>query len=234
MIYEPRTKAPNKDDPNWYSDRNVFHCKDKTGERPYKMPNCTTYVQGDWLSRYDIDTLCRGNAGGWIDEAKKKGKYKISQTPKLGAIAVWKIPGTKNSGHVAIVEKIENNADIVTSNSAYKGTPWWLETFKAESNYAWTSSKTGKRYELQGFILPPCECREPEKDMTVVGMPILRLKAGKKGKGIIGMKEKWVFHYLGIYDIIDSEKWLYGYYNCYNSNGKPIRFGGWTEAKNLR
>ena len=206
MIFEPRTKAPAKDDPNWYSDKNVFT---KCG---YGMPNCTTYVQGDWLSRYNADTYCRHNAGGWIEEAKEKGKYKISQTPKLGAIAVWKIPGTENNGHVAIVEKIENNADIDTSNSAYKGTEWWRETFRAGFNYNWTSKKTGKKYIFQGFILPPVEQKEQSATLYATAKLQFRSEA-RYGKKLGYIEKGGEFYYDGHYYVVAGTKWLRGIYN---------------------
>ena len=228
-VYVPQLTMPKKGNSFYDSDKNVFTASG------YPRPNCTTQVEGEWMERYGVPTGCLSNAGGWIRDVKKyKLKWRVSKTPTLGAIAVWKIQGTAENGHVATVEQILENGDIVTSNSGWKSTMWWLETYQAAKGYNYTSKKTGKYYELQGFILPPVTWREQERDFQVVGIPILRLGAGKKHKGIVGMKAGWMFHYTGQYQVVENDKWLYGFYECKNINGQPIRFGGWTEAKNLR
>ena len=51
---------------------------------------------------------------------------------------------------MAIVEEVKRNGDIVTSNSAYGGTRFYMQTVTKASGYS-----IGGAYTFQGFILPP-------------------------------------------------------------------------------
>lgn len=115
------------------------------------IPNCVGYA---WGRFYEITgkrpRLSRGNAEMWWGN---NDGYKRSQTPALGAVICWakgKVGvSSDGAGHVAIVEQIKPNGDIVTSNSGYKSTRFWTQTFTKASNYAM------RGYIFQGFILPP-------------------------------------------------------------------------------
>ena len=87
-----------------------------------------------------------GNAGTWLDD---NTKYDEGQTPKLGAIIVWKY-ADGGAGHVAVVEKINSDGTIVTSNSAYSGTFFYTQTLSPTNNYAWNDNAV-----FQGFIYFP-------------------------------------------------------------------------------
>lgn len=52
-------------------------------------------------------------------------------------------------GHVAIVEEIKENGDIVTSNSAWQSTFFWLMDLQKSNNYNFSG------YTFQGFIYNP-------------------------------------------------------------------------------
>ena len=99
--FSPRLSAPSSSNKYYYSNLNVFY---KYG---YGMPNCTAYAFG---RIYELNgsrpNLCTGNAEMWYDYNKSHNYYPYGSTPKLGAVAVWVHPG---GGHVAVVEKIENN-----------------------------------------------------------------------------------------------------------------------------
>lgn len=135
MAYEfiKRLIAPDKKDKHYYSTENIFFMVG------YGMPNCTAYAWGRLyeLTGKKYNTLCR-HAGSWYTDAEKSG-MKVGFLPKLGAVACW-------NGHVAIVEEIKENGDIVCSNSAWKSTEFYITEHTKASNYA----KTG--YEFQGFI----------------------------------------------------------------------------------
>lgn len=148
-----RTNAPSKNDENYYSKKNLMV---KSG---YSMPNCTTYVHGRCLENgWDVSKLPTCNAGYWYDKCLKLKLYNVGQIPKEGAIAVFrklkadgKTYEDKNAGHVAFVEEVKANGDIVTSNSAYKSTVFYLKTFTKSTNYKWKNSK-GRYYVFVGFI----------------------------------------------------------------------------------
>ena len=116
--FVPRLTAPSTSNRYYYSTDNPFY-------PAYGMPNCTAYAFG---RIYELNgsrpNLCTGNAEMWYDYNKSHNYYPYGSTPKLGAVAVWVHPG---GGHVAVVEKIENNT-VTYSNSAYNGTNFYLNT----------------------------------------------------------------------------------------------------------
>lgn len=151
--FTPRLKAPDKTDRNYYSKDNIFYASG------YGMPNCTAYACGrlmEILGKKVKDLL--GNAEDWFAAAKKAG-YKTGNTPKLGAIVCFKAGKVKDNsdgaGHVAVVEEIKPNGDIVTSNSAWKGTEFYLKTLTKASGYQYAESR-----QFQGFIYPGIEFDE--------------------------------------------------------------------------
>lgn len=129
--------------PYWYS-RNPFYLAG------YGLPNCTCYAWGrfweisdpneEYINRPNLST---GDAGQWF--AYTQDGYERGQTPKLGAVACFS-DNRGGAGHVAIVEEIANNGDIVTSNSAYGGQYFYLSNLSASNGYNTTN------YTFQGFI----------------------------------------------------------------------------------
>lgn len=95
------------------------------------------------------------NAEDFIDAAKAQG-LKISQTPSLGAVIVWAKGQTHNNadgaGHVAIVEQINLDGTIITSESGYgSSNPFWT-TKRSNANGNWGN---GSAYRFIGFIINP-------------------------------------------------------------------------------
>lgn len=138
--YTPRLSAPSSSNQYYYSNKNIFY---KFG---YGMPNCTAYAYG---RAYEIlgkqPNLCIYGAEEWFDYNKEGKYYKYGSTPKLGAIACWYYDG--GSGHVAVVEKIENGT-ITFSNSAYGGKTFYTTTAKTSDPNAGGSSW----WNFQGYI----------------------------------------------------------------------------------
>lgn len=113
-------------------------------------------VHGRWLESqkqtdYDkYDHLCLGNAKSYYG---KNDGYERGKTPKLGSIICF---DKKNGyGHVAFVEEIKKNGDILTSNSGYSGTRFFTKTLKKSNNYKYSNA-----YIFQGFIYPPVNFTE--------------------------------------------------------------------------
>lgn len=85
-----------------------------------------------------------------------KGNLEVGQTPKLGACMVWQKGATKNgsdgAGHVAIVEKVVSDTEVITSESGWKASrPFWNQTRKKGSGNWGQNSK----YKFLGFIYNP-------------------------------------------------------------------------------
>lgn len=235
MAFQKRTTAPEADNKNYFSKENPYV---RDG---WPMPNCTPYGMGRFHEVHGIWLPCRDNAEDWVNEAEKAG-FTISQTPELGAIAVWKVGkignGKDGAGHVSFVEEIRANADFEGSNSGwfetkfaditqdpkYKKLFFYMQTFKASKGYAWTGS-SGKRYELVGFILPKKKDFEPRSILCVTGSLHFRTGAGKKNASICIMRKNDKFFYDGKYEVIDGTKWLHGNY-------KGLQ--GWASSKYMR
>lgn len=136
---------------HWYSNGNPYYA---TG---YGMPNCTAYAWGRAWELLDPNGTGANkpdpyelpgywDAGVWWTRVDRS-VYETGQTPKLGAIICFNRPGY--AGHVAVVEQINSDGSIITSNSAYGGTFFYTQTLRPENNYQWGS------YLFQGFIYIP-------------------------------------------------------------------------------
>ena len=114
--------------------------------------NCTWYAFGRFaeiLGKYPGGLCSLGNAVTWYWSTS----YKKGQTPKLGAVAVWGYGGSKhgNPGHVAIVEEIKSNGDIIVSQSGYSTGGWWESKHTKKSHYKMNYNNA----VFVGFIYQP-------------------------------------------------------------------------------
>ena len=142
--YTPRTTAPSTSNRFYYSD-NVFY------QSGFGIPNCTCYA---WGRFYELSgerpKLSTSNAENWYNHSDG---YKRGKTPKLGAVIVWAKGSVGNesdgAGHVAIVEQINSDGSIVTSNSAWGGSEFYMQNIG--SNYALSG------YTFLGFIYNPID-----------------------------------------------------------------------------
>ena len=165
MKFTPRLTAPAKDDKRFinyeYGGWSIAIPIDKATGRT--VPNCVGYAHGrmlEILGKTSVDwKLPACNAEDWFETAQKNG-FKTGQTPKLGAVVVWRAGQTHNNadgaGHVAVVEEIMSNGDIVVSQSAYGGTEFYLSTITKASGYMYNSNRP-----LLGFIYCGIEFEQP-------------------------------------------------------------------------
>lgn len=108
-----RLQYPRYEDDFYFSDTNGFYGVHDCGP-PSIYHNCTWYAYGRFceIAKKKVSGLPTGDARTWYGSWKgKKGS-----TPQLGSVAVFS-GGTY--GHVGVVEKLFDNGDILTSNSAY-------------------------------------------------------------------------------------------------------------------
>lgn len=184
MIFEKRTTSP--------SVTNKYYIK--AGKGGYNrameinktthscLPNCCGEVHGRWLESQKqtdytkYDKLCIGNAHSYY--GKKDDGYKRGQTPKLGSVVCYSKDG--GSGHVAFVEEIYSNGDILTSNSGYNGSRFFTKKLKKSNNYSF-----GSKYHLQGFIYNPVEFTL-KYDLTRI------LKKGCKGSDVKELQKELI------------------------------------------
>ena len=127
------------------------------------LPNCVGYAWGRYCEEQNIHNcnLSRGNAENWYGHTSDG--YDRGSTPKLGAVICWH--STRSGGHVAIVEKINGDGSILTSNSAYSGSRFYMRTLYPP-NY-----NMGSAYTFQGFIYPDTDFIDPDTPIPVVIVP---------------------------------------------------------------
>lgn len=165
MKYTPRLTAPSKSDKNFihYSKGGYNTCIMIDKSTGSVLPNCVGYAQGrllEILGKKAVNwKLPACNAEDWFETAQKNG-FKTGMTPKLGAVAVFRAGVTHNgsdgAGHVAVVEEIKANGDIVVSQSAYGGTEFYLSTITKASGYMYNSNRP-----FLGFIYCGIEFEQP-------------------------------------------------------------------------
>ena len=112
--------------------------------------NCTYYAYSRFseLLGEEATGIADGDACTWYDGTTA---YKKGLTPELGAIAVWRYGNSNSNGHVAVVEEIKPNGDIVVSEGGWSNGKWYgNNTYKKSNNYA-TGYNNG---HLVGFIYP--------------------------------------------------------------------------------
>ena len=146
MPFTPRLNSTGMNgNPWWYSNSNIFYAAG------YGLPNCTCYAYGRYAeARNDWAPLPSGNGGDWYDAATN---FQRGPVPQLGAVICYTSPSQQWDGHVAIVEVINADGTIVTSNSAYGGSYFWTATVDPNDGYleAWMKPPT-RDYVCQGFI----------------------------------------------------------------------------------
>ena len=119
------------------------------------LANCVGYASGRFNEIINIarDTAkctyktLNCNAVGFVERAQAAG-LKTGSTPRRGAIMCW---GNGGAGHVAIVERVNNDNSVYTSESGYGSTAFWNQT-RTNSNGRWGCSGS---YYFRAFIYLP-------------------------------------------------------------------------------
>lgn len=107
---------------------------------------CTGYAWGRFMEILGSSPkLSTANAGMWYSYTSDG--YERGSTPKLGAVLCMGKPGA--AGHVAIVEKINSDGSIVTSESGYSSSKRFWTSTRRPPNYC------NSPYYFQGFIYNP-------------------------------------------------------------------------------
>lgn len=178
--YTPRLSSPSSSNKNFihYSNGGYNRCIEI--ENGSCLPNCVGYSWGRWRELLgENPKLSRSNAENWWGYTSDG--YKRGQTPKLGAVICWRKgkvgDESDGAGHVAVVEQIKSNGDIVTSESVYGGERFRTKSYTKASDYY-----LAKGYVFQGFIYIPIEF-ETEKtyskgDYRVTDASLLNVRTG--------------------------------------------------------
>lgn len=119
------------------------------------LANCVGYAVGRFneIGAYGCcKWLASVNAENMIEIARNQG-LEISPVPVLGGCMVWQkgktLSGSDGAGHVAIVESINDDGSIITSESGYDFLPFYTSKRYAP-NYESNTS-----YKFRGCIVNP-------------------------------------------------------------------------------
>lgn len=149
------------------------------------------------------------------------GSLKTGMTAKVGACMVWQGGNTLScsdgAGHVAIVEKVISDTEVITSESAWGGSAFFTQTRK-KGNGNW--DEPNKKF--LGFIYNPAELIiEGDKMYTVYqdikGYNSAADAAARKNPTTVNKKgEYYMYH-----------KYPNGYNGMYNITKNPNSAGSW-------
>lgn len=123
------------------------------------LHNCVGYAAGRFheiANRPQFDLVDTVNAENMFNNAKAHG-LKTGSDPQLGALIVWQkgatLSGSDGAGHVAVVEQINPDGSIITSESGYGAkNPFWTTARIKGADGNWGG---GAGYTLLGFVYQP-------------------------------------------------------------------------------
>lgn len=115
------------------------------------LANCTGYAWGRFSEIMGEQcTLCCGHAGTWFSYTADG--YERGHVPCEGAVLCLGQEGSY--GHVMIVEQVNPDGSIITSESGYEASrAWWTSTRKPPTYL--TNKESKSKYFFQGFIYNP-------------------------------------------------------------------------------
>lgn len=155
------------------------------------LPNCVGYAMGRFNEIGDYKTFkykFDGDAESWFNYAKTIG-LETGQEPKLGGIMCWSVGIIGNhadgAGHVVVVEQINNDGSIITSDSGWNtAKPFWTtKRVKGNGNWGQTAS-----YRYLGCIYNPA-----------VPKSYVILKRGDRGAAVKDLQQR--LNTFGWYDL---------------------------------
>lgn len=154
------------------------------------MPNCVGYASGRFNeigNAAGFPYLGNTNAENFVKLAKLQG-LSVSERPTIGGCVVWargEIGNPKDgAGHVAIIEQINPDGSILTSESEFSGQAYRVRV-RSGANYSQSAA-----YKYIGCVQNPFALPEEKT-------PIVTLKRGSKGAGV-----KWLQKMLVAYGFI--------------------------------
>ena len=175
-MYTPRLTIPNKGNPYYNTKSNGGYSNAIKGKPTESgldvLRNCVGYAYGRFneIGNYGyMKYLAPVNAEQFIIAIDKYHQdLAVGMTPKLGSCMVWAqgSTGTGNdgAGHVAIVEQINADGSIVTSESGWNAKKaFWTQT-RNNKDGRWGQ---GSKYTFLGFIYNPAVADEPTPEPTL-------------------------------------------------------------------
>ena len=197
--FKPRLTKPEKGNKYYNTISNGGYSTAIVGKPTDKdcnvLSNCVGYAFGRFneiIGKNTCNYLKPVNAEDFVDVALSQG-LTVSKEPSLGAVICWAKGKTHNSadgaGHVAVVEQINADGSIVTSESGYNcSNPFWTQK-RTKGNGNWGQSTA---YTFLGFIENPAVKKQPEpENKAPYPVPTRSLREGDTGEDVL-----WLQYYL--------------------------------------
>lgn len=236
MAFSPRLTKPEAGNPYYNTTSNGGYSRCIVGKPTDPGCNVLANCCGYALGRFNEIVEQVNGRKGWKyhisgnaeDFWKNRGNLFGGSTPAVGAIIVWKKGLEGNSadgaGHVAIVEKVNGDGSIVTSESGYNSAAFWTKTrYKGNGNWG------ANGYDFMGFIYNPA-MTTPTSQNPPSSAPVYNstpeVKTAKEWDGklpqlAVGSKSTAVKTLQILLNAKDAK------YNCGNPDGQ---FGGLTRS----
>lgn len=151
MAYVPRTSTTSptamQNNPWWYSTGNIYYPNNP-------LPNCTCYTYGrigEINGEFNTD-LPLANGGDWYDRVASAGIIPVGFLPAVGGIVTYKDPQGQYFGHCCVVEEIDSQGRIRTSNSGYPDVYFWYSNWLSPEDGYLESWMMDRGYVYQGCI----------------------------------------------------------------------------------
>lgn len=143
------------------------------------LHNCVGYAVGRFheiAQRPQFDLINAVNAENLFANAKQHG-LKTGSTPQLGALIVWQkgatLSGSDGAGHVAVVEQINSDGSIITSESGYGAENAFWTTHREKGGGNWGESSA---YRILGFVYQPNMVRALRKGDTGADVELMQAR----------------------------------------------------------
>lgn len=222
--FVPRLTKPEKNNKYYIRKQNGGYSDAIQGSPTDKdcnvLSNCVGYAYGRFNEIGGFGSckyLKPVNAENFI---QYKGNLESGMTAKVGACMVWQggntLSASDGAGHVAIVEKVISDTEVITSESIWGGSAFFTQTRK-KGNGNW-----GYNGKFLGFIYNPAELIiEGDKMYTVYqdinGYNSAADAAARKNPTTVNKKgEYYMYH-----------KYPNGYNGMYNITKNPNSAGSW-------
>ena len=177
--YKPRLTAADmpENDNKYYIKKSDGGCSPCIGGHPQHkhltaLSNCVGWAIGRAMEILQVQESPFPSCNA--EDFYNSTTLEKGQTPKNGAIMCWRQGqlwnGGDGAGHVAVVEKVISDTEIITSESAYGGAAFYTKRrLKGDGNWGMDA-----RFRLMGFIYLPEECAPEDNSVkTTSNSPLV-------------------------------------------------------------
>lgn len=194
-IFEPCFSLPEKGNPYYNTRDNGGYSYAIKGSPCCNgldvLSNCVGWAYGRFheiCNNSKMNLLSPCNAA--LFKTYRNEIIKYGSVPKLGACLVWK-GGNKGYGHVAIVEQINSDGSIITSESGWGNTvPFTTKVRKPDGNWGQSNA-----YQFDCFLYQPLEY---EVKPTEITFPVIEVRKGSSGEHV--KRVQIILKGMGLYD----------------------------------